>query len=63
LGIRLPAVGDLAFVRIDEAEHHPHRRRLPGAVRSDQTEDFPLLRRERDAVHRAFGAEVFRYPF
>jgi hypothetical protein len=37
--VRNAVIADLAVVGTRQPDHHPHRRRLPGAVRADESGD------------------------
>ena len=58
-GGRPPEHLDGARVRRREAEHHVQQRRLAGAVRAEQRDDFADGDRQGDIVDRGDGAEGF----
>jgi hypothetical protein len=50
-------VRDEAGVRLVEASAHPEERRLPGPVRTDETDAVPFAEAERDVVEQLAVAE------
>ncbi len=57
---RLPVDPDLAAVGLIKAGEHVHQSGLAGPVLSDQGDDLPRLKLERDPVHRQHRAEALR---
>ena len=49
--------------RGDEAEHHPQRRGLAGAVRAEEAEDGASLHLEREVAHGGESAVALGHPF
>ena len=56
---RLPENLDVAGVGVDDAHHHANRRRLAGAVGTEQAVDCPMLDFERYCIHGKRVGERF----